>query len=135
MLIEGGKAFFAEGKFPGGFNPSQFQKSWNAFLSSGSGVIFASFDGTVITGGLGALIYADTFNGDKTALEAFWYVFKKYRGHGIRLLDTFEKWAEMEQVKRVAMIHLESLYPSELKRLYERRGYKLIETHYVKEMP
>lgn len=134
LIAEGGEAFSNEAKNPGGFNIDAFSKFWSNLIDDRCGVIIGSFDGSVITGALGAVMCPDMFNGDLMAVEAFWYVLKKYRGHGIRLLFAFEDWAKNNKAARVAMIHLEHLHPVELRKLYEKLGYRLIETHYVKDL-
>jgi GNAT superfamily N-acetyltransferase len=63
--------------------------------------------------------------------EIFWYVRKGYRGrYGIDLIEEYEQWAKQKGCKRIRMIHLVDLMPDKLKRFYERRGYKEIETVY-----
>ena len=132
LCLEAGQVFFDESKVPGGFDNATFCKNWGNLINSGTGTILVAFEGTTQIGALGAVLCPDMFNGDLVAVEAFWYMIKKYRGQGLRLLSAFEAWAKDRSAKRVAMIHLESLQPEVLRRVYERFGYKLIESHYVK---
>ena len=132
IIAEGGQAFAKEANLPGGFKAEIFCANWKSYIESGNAVVIAAFDGTVITGALGAILCPDMFNGDTVAVESFWYVLKKYRGNGMRLLFKFEDWAK-ERAARIAMIHLEHLHPTELRKLYERLGYRHVESHYVKD--
>lgn len=87
-----------------------------------------------LQGGLGALKVPDLHCGIMTGIETFWFVAPEFRGKGITLFNAFEHWAVVESgCKRTAMIHLEDSYPKVLKKLYERRGYYLMESHYVKD--
>lgn len=134
MCVEGGIAFFDEGKLPGGFVPEVFIRNWKNMISSGRGVIIGSFDGETITGALGAVMAPDLNNDQLLATECFWFVFPQYRGHGIRLLTEFERWAKAAGARRAAMVHLQRLQPESLGALYERMGYEKIETNYLKEL-
>lgn len=91
-------------------------------------------DDGALQGGLGALKAPDLHCGVLTGIELFWYVAPEFRGKGLELFDAFENWAVVENgCKRTAMIHMEDSYPEILKRLYKRRGYYLMESHYVKD--
>lgn len=87
-----------------------------------------------IVGGLGCIRYPDLHNGLLTAVETVWFVHPDHRGYGMKLFDAFEEWAKKHGCKRLAMIHMVDSYPEILEKLYQRRGYKLIEKHYLKEI-
>lgn len=128
-----GLGFYEEGRLPGSMISSCFVASWSAFLSSGVGVIYGMYEEEVLCGVVGGLKYPDPNDGDLVVSECFWFVVKEKRGRGIELLDAFERWAKEEGAKRIIMVHLSGLMPERIKLLYERRGYKEIEVHYVKE--
>lgn len=134
MCVEGGMDFFDEGKIPGGFIPSEFVRSWCKLIESGVGSIHGSFDGDTITGAIASVLCPNMFNGKTMAVECFWFVFPEYRGHGIKLFYAFEEWAKRHGAKMLSMIHLHSLQPEKLKNLYERMGYRAVETNYIKEI-
>lgn len=70
------------------------------------------------------------------AQEIFWWVEPEYRrttDAGIRLLDTFEKWAEQNGADGVTMMNFDHLDKAPVK-IYEHRGYKVYENHYLKEL-
>lgn len=135
LCVEGGKNFFDEGKIPGGFVPVEFCQKWTKLLAAGHSVILGSFnEAGDITGALGAVLCPSLTSGKLMAVESFWFVIPQYRGHGIRLLDAFEKWGESRGATMLCMIHLSNLQPDALKSLYERRGYREIEVNYLKEL-
>ncbi len=90
-------------------------------------------DGKMI-GGLGCIINRDLHDGIPVAVESYWYVHPDHRGGGQMLLDRFESFAKEQGCKRALMVHLEDSHPESLKRLYGRRGYKLVEQTYMKEI-
>lgn len=134
LCVEGGKQFFDEGKLPGGFVPEIFSRNWKNLIERNIGTIIGSFDGDTITGALGAVLAPDLNNGQTIATECFWFVIDRHRGHGIALLKEFERWAAFRKAKRVAMIHLHALQPERLSELYQRMGYKAVETNYLKDL-
>lgn len=125
------------------WNPNFFCRFWRNMYEMEMGVILGLFEvlqgphGTVrdLVGSLGALITPDMFSGKRGATEAWWYVFPGYRqGHGLLLLDAYEKWAAERGAKSVALTHLEKLQPEKLAKLYELRGYRLLERNFRKEI-
>ena len=68
------------------------------------------------------------------AVETFWYVAPEHRGIGRELLFAFEGKALELGCQKTAMIHLVDSYPESLKVFYERNGYHLTESHYVKDL-
>jgi len=108
-------------------------KSAATQMRNGNGTVFGLFDraGEII-GGLGCIKGPDLACGIMTAIETFWFVAPGRRGNGLKLLDAFEQWAEDNDCPRTAMIHLVDFQPEVLTRLYQDRGYKLIEQHFVR---
>jgi len=131
-LIPAAKQFYSEAGIKGNFNQEEFQKSWEIFISSGMGEIFALIDENTgeLYGGIGCVKVNDPIIGALVASEMFWYVINERRGEGIRLFNKFEEWAEKNECSRSRMIHLSNIMPNELRHLYERRGYKEIEIAY-----
>lgn len=129
-----GAQFHAEGKLPGRFVPEVFEHTWRTFLDAGVADIFVHEQDHHITGMLGAIIYPDANDGALVATEMFWYVAPEARGTGLRLLRDFETWAQRRGAARIIMAHLHELMPEALTKLYLRRGYRPVETHYLKEV-
>lgn len=137
LCIEGGQSFFAEGEMPGGFDAEYFCSHWGRLIEAGRAMIVGSFDGEYnICGALGAVVGPGMFSPITMAVEGFWYVLPEHRDgkHGLQLLSWFEGWAKRKGAGYAAMIHLMKLQPERLGDLYERRGYALVEKHYVKAL-
>ena len=135
LLLPVCKEFVASTKFLKNFDMSTFCKNWELYIGSGMGIIFVSKDEQgKITGMIGGCKYPDPNNGELTATEFFWFVSPEHRGHGIKLFKAFEAWAKAQGCKKVIMVHLSDLMPEKVKHVYERFGYQVLETHYVKEV-
>lgn len=139
--IEEAKEIFALAKqYDGGFSKhvkvdvDYATGVWMKWLANGTGIVFALKKDDRLIGGLGAIKVPDIHCGLLTAIEIFWFTNPEDRGDGLKLLGAYEKWAENTGCKRVAIIHLEDSFPEVLSRIYKRRGYQLIESHYVREV-
>lgn len=133
-LAEIGKWFFLEGKLPGKIDPAIFVKKWSILIDSGVGFILKQEKNGVIVGALGFIVIEDINDGAKIAGEAFWFVLQEYRGRGFELLIKYEREAEALGCQRIGMVHLESIQPERLSKLYVKRGYKKTETAYIKNL-
>ena len=135
LLSELGHQFASEAKIVK-FNPDVFAKSWEAFIQSGVGVIYAAEnDFGEVCGAIGALQFNDPNSGDLMANEMFWIVMPDHRGGcGMMLLNRLEQWARGIGCKYLWMNYLMDSMPEKVKSIYERKGFTLAETHWVKEM-
>lgn len=134
VCAEIGKEFYKEGKLPGAMITEEFVKTWTMLFDMGLGVMFVLEQDGVVKGGIGGVVTKDPNDGALTATEMFWFVLPDSRGGGLGLLEAFENSAKKAGAKRIGMIHLLNLMPDVLAKLYTRRGYKAIETHYIKEL-
>ncbi len=133
-VARNGRAFYEEGQLPGDFNPSTFCSTWEKFIASGLGKIFALKKGTDFCGALGCLVYPDPNDGATVAMETFWYVSKQFRGRGLLLLNAFEEWAKENNAARCMIAHYVHLNADVLGRIYRRRGFSPLEVHYIKTL-
>ena len=69
----------------------------------------------------------------KIMTEFFWWLNEERRGSGIRLLIEFERLAKIKGADRMIMVTLQQ-DDETLARYYERRGYKHLEHHFIKEI-
>lgn len=129
-----GPAFFSEGKLPGQFIQSVFISKWTLIIQNGMGFILGLFRDNRIIGAFGAVVAEDLNDAALVANECFWFVNQEARGRGFELLIAYEEEARKRGVVRCSMIHLVSLQPDKLGELYERRGYRAVETSYFKEL-
>ena len=127
-------SFFKASEFSSDFNPEHFKARWTAFISNGYGVIFVIEKNEEVVGCLGALKYSDPNNGKIMATEMFWFVLPEHRGKGTLLLDAFEIWAHREGCQSLIMVYLTDSMPEKVKNIYENRGFRPMEVHYVKEV-
>jgi GNAT superfamily N-acetyltransferase len=129
-----GPDFYRESGLPGRFVPEIFVAKWTAFLGLGVGFILGLFQGDEIMGGFGAIVSDDFNDGATVASECFWFVKPEARGRGFELLLAYEQEARRRGAVRCSMIHLRGLQPERLGQLYEKRGYRAVETAYMKEL-
>jgi GNAT superfamily N-acetyltransferase len=106
-------------------------KIYQEIIRKNSGAMFLLKDDKKLVGALGCVKRNDLHNGDLIAIETVWYVHPEYRGGGLKLLNAFDRWAKEEGCKKKAMIHLEDSLPDKLKKIYEKKGYQLVESHYM----
>lgn len=109
---------------------------YEAMMKEGKAFLFILEDesGEMI-GGLGCVIGDDLHERRKFAIETSWLVDADHRkdGSGLKLLNHFESWAA-KRGRIPVMIHLIDSYPKELEQLYIKKGYRLVEKHYIKEV-
>lgn len=115
------------------FDKEVFKSNWVNLYGADAGKILCAYKDGKKIGALGFLLYNDLLSGEYSALEAFWFITKENRGEGMQLLEQFEDEAQKLGVKRVLMAHLSRLMPEKIKSIYLKRGYRHIETTYVKE--
>jgi GNAT superfamily N-acetyltransferase len=122
------------------FNEGAFLGSWSPLMESGVGEIHAIWSSGPVTRDqkiiavLGAAFSPDMFSGRMTATELFWYVLPEFRktGAGLMLLDHFEERAEARGCSEILMVHFAHMGAS-LQKLYESRGFSLLEQTFRKE--
>jgi len=109
-------------------------KTYESMIDQGIAVVMVIEDDGELAGSLGFIVSQDLHSGEKIMVETFWFTDPLKRGCGLRLLDAYEKYADEYSMDKIAMVHMMDSYPESLERLYVRRGYQLIEKHYVKEL-
>ena len=72
-------------------------------------------------------------SGEQIYQEVIWYVNKPHRSKGIRLLRATENSLRSKGVSIIIMVALENSKTEKLKSYYVKRGYKLMESHYVRK--
>lgn len=129
-----GPSFFREGALPGEFVPEVFVKKWTELIEQGFGFILGLFRENEMIGAFGAVVIGDLNDGKLVANECFWFVTPESRGRGFELLLAYEEEARRRGAVRCSMIHLIGLQPDKLSQIYEKRGYRAVETSYFKEL-
>lgn len=133
LMDEGGRLFLEEAKFPSPFSPKAFGSYWRMMLAADLGEVIVTMDEGRIIGAIGFSVTDCPFTGDQVALEQFWWVHANYRKSqvGLDLWLKFEERAKARKAKRIAMVHLASL---NLQHVFVKRGYKLAEQTFWKEI-
>jgi GNAT superfamily N-acetyltransferase len=117
-------------------NPAHCQKIYKDMCDRGTAGGFVIIEDGEVKGGIGGIIGPDLHSGESIAVETFWFVAPGFRGGwgAYELWKKFEEWAKENGCKKIGMTHLVDSHPDRLKRVYEARGYKLAELHYLREI-
>lgn len=118
-----------------------FNTDWDYLLANYEGMvenpefcIFLLEKGKNIVGVL--LGYASTplFSRDRISAELAWYVDPEYRNvkDGLALLKAFEDWSKEVNCRYCSMMDIHNL--RDMSPLYKRKGYKMTEKTYTKEL-
>ncbi|WOC15432.1 GNAT family N-acetyltransferase [Pseudochrobactrum sp. MP213Fo] len=79
-----------------------------------------------------ATCFEHPFGAGRYAKETVWYIAACARGRAaLQMLDAYEAWALEQNCTAIGMA---SLISNDVAKLYERRGYAPIETHYLKSL-
>ena len=109
-------------------------KVYQSNIRSGKGAMFLLKDENKLVGALGCIKANDMHSGELIAIETVWFVDPKHRGGGMKLWHAFDGWAKDQGCKKKAMIHMEDSFAGELEKIYKKKGYKLVERHYVADV-
>lgn len=72
------------------------------------------------------------FGMGRVSSESLWYISPSARGRGgFKMLDAYEDWARKQGCKHAGIV---SLKENDVSKLYERRGYVAVETHFMKPL-
>lgn len=78
-----------------------------------------------------------SFFSDKLqAVELAWYVLPDHRKsrQSLKMLDEYEKWAKERGITQINMINLDVLNRDKVAKTYEKKGYKMTENTFSKEL-
>lgn len=85
-----------------------------------------------IAGLLMAAWFEHPFGAGRYAKETVWYIAPQARGRSaIKMLDAYEAWAREQACTAIGMA---SLVTNDVSKLYERRGFAPVETHFLKSL-
>lgn len=129
------RSFFDEGQFPGTWKDEHWLNFWHGIITAKLGCMFIGpAGGREVHGALAAFCTPSHVNGDLCAQEVFWYVLPEHRGGrlALQLFNAFEKWAAEQGARTITVGHLAAINPDQMRRFYEKRGYHLLEHHYLK---
>lgn len=136
LTKECAELFFWESRLPGKLNFEYWSNEWKSLIERYIGEIFVYEVDGKINGILGGLFWNCSMTADLEALEGFWFVKDEYRGGvgAVKLLRAFEDEAQKRGCKRIKMVHLMSVNPQDVEKLYIKMGYNMLQVSYVKEL-
>jgi GNAT superfamily N-acetyltransferase len=86
----------------------------------------------VVRGVLLASAFDHPFGAGLMAKETVWFIAPDARGRGgLAMLDVYEQWAKSIGCASIGMAALAS---NDVSKLYQRRGYAAVETHFIKSI-
>ena len=87
-----------------------------------------------IVGVIAGIIVTYPLNDEKIYHEQIWYVNKTYRKYGIKLYLKPEQYCKKNNIKKIIMVSMANSKTQKLEEFYKRLGYKLLESHYIKNL-
>lgn len=98
-------------------------------------LVLLSYDGDKIVGGVMAYAFEPLFSRERVAVESYLWLDEEFRTsrRGSELLDAYEYWCKLVNVK-IAQVGLLASADPRMAKFYERRGYRVGETVYYKEL-
>uniref|UniRef100_UPI0035BC53CD GNAT family N-acetyltransferase n=1 Tax=Paenochrobactrum pullorum TaxID=1324351 RepID=UPI0035BC53CD len=83
-----------------------------------------------VSGLLMAVWFEHPFGAGRYAKETVWFIAPQSRGRSaIKMLSAYETWAKEQGCTAIGMASLEI---NDVSKLYLRRGYRSVETHFLK---
>lgn len=91
-------------------------------------------DEGVVVGSLIGAVTTMPFSSHMIATELAWFVDPRYRGNkqSIKLIKEYEAWAKKKGAKYVVMAHIHRV--ADISNVYERLGYEISESSYMKKV-
>ena len=134
-VAECAREFYASSPLLADLDEWRFCDTWENLIRHKIGVAFIEYEGSEVSGGLGAVVTKDPFGSKIIASEAFWFVRSSARGSlGIRLYRAFVDWARDNGVGSIQMIHLLDENGEKASKFYLREGYEPVEVRYQKRL-
>ncbi len=109
-------------------NPAQMAAFAEVLIGREDGYLAVMDEDTKAVGMIGFLAVPHFFSGDVIATEVIWWLDPDARGAGRLLLDAAEGWAH-----EIGAVAIQMIAPDpRVGRLYERRGYRFVESAWQK---
>ena len=109
-------------------NPAQLAATATQLVTGPAGAVFVAERDGALVGMIGLVRYVHHLSGVVTAGEVMWWMDPAARGGGVALLTRAERWAAETGARQLQMIAPAA--NARVGRLYERRGYRAVETSY-----
>lgn len=114
----------------GDFDEDHTSEKLDQLLSGGACIVCGDVDGFIL------LIESTALCSSKVvAAEVAWYVRPAARGgDGVRLLNAAIKYCQIKGVHALSMMYMQSSMPESIAKIYDKLGFELRETTYVKRI-
>lgn len=131
------KEFYAEGfdEWQWGFNDDHARATYTLFIQNHLCYI-AELNGEAV-GCLAGVITQHHFNYHHLYFqESMWYIKSEHRSKGIasELLRYVTQECYDRKCNNIIVGHTANVMPEHMKRFYQQLGFKLFETHYIKDL-
>jgi ribosomal protein S18 acetylase RimI-like enzyme len=123
-------------RFGMGYNRESAELSFFLTVNSQERILLLLIDSEKVVGCLGGMFIRHFLNMDCTIFyESIWYVLPDYRGNSgaIKLIKEIEKISKAMGISK-AVVNTTSANDDYVGNLYKRMGYKVLETHYIKDL-
>lgn len=106
-----------------------------AILDPETWLVLISYEGSRVVGCLVAYHFQPLYSNKRIAAEVLWHLLPEFRKgrRGLDMMDAFEYWARLQGADVCQYGWLASS-PAKMEELYEKRGLKLVEKVYFKEL-
>lgn len=131
-ILEMGQRFVSETSYGEHIklNPEHLSGTVVGVATNPMGVILVSERDALVNGMIALVVSNHPYSGLPTAFELVWWVDPESRGTGRELLSAAEGWAREHGAKAIQMVAPNSRIGA----LYERLGYRPIETSYQRSL-
>lgn len=113
-----------------GINPDALRSVADMLIREDHGLLLVDEFYGELAGMIGCIATIHPTSWEPVMSELFWYVPPEARGGGLKLLFRAERWAVAHGCKRSIMVSPNARVAA----IYERFGYELLETQYIKEL-
>jgi GNAT superfamily N-acetyltransferase len=69
---------------------------------------------------------------DKVFHELVWFVLPEYRRYSIKLFNSIIQFCRINDIKYMIFNHITNSVGEKVERFYQKKGFKLLEQHYIK---
>lgn len=110
----------------------ELDRLYDVFMEIISTSFVLETDEGEIVGILMGRVIIDLCGSDLVYDEVVWFVTKKYRKYGIKLLKHVQKWCRENGIDRMTMSCMHNSKTETLFKFYERMGFRPVETKFVR---
>ncbi|XUY27834.1 N-acetyltransferase family protein [Agrobacterium sp. rho-8.1] len=114
------------------FDPARAHSLFVAHMQGSRSCVLVLEDASGVSGLLMAGVFDHPFGAGLCANETVWFIAEHARGRSsLKMLDAYEAWAKEQGC---AVVCMASLAINDVSRIYTRRGYAPVETHFMKAL-